>query len=131
MVSLGSPGKYSMIYCFVRDALLFCPISFGDDLLSAADTHFKLLDRVVSGASFLTGSVFQCDLAHHRSVAVLWMLYEIRCNPLHPFYGDLPLPYVPVLVPRNTVISHRYAYVPPRSRTSQYYGTFIYLSVSL
>ena len=36
---------------------------------SAANTHLKLLDRVVSGDSFLTGGVFECDLAHRRSVA--------------------------------------------------------------
>ena len=29
-----------------------------------ADTHLKLLDRVVSGASFLTGVVFERALAH-------------------------------------------------------------------
>ena len=51
---------------------------------SAADTHLSLLDRVVSGASFLTGGVFACDLAHRRSVSVLCMLYKIRCNPMHP-----------------------------------------------
>ena len=38
---------------------------------SAVDAHLKLLDRVVSGAHFLTGGVFLCDIAHHRSVAVL------------------------------------------------------------
>ena len=37
---------------------------------AVADTHLKLLDRVVSGASFLTGGVFECDLAHCLSVAV-------------------------------------------------------------
>ena len=37
----------------------------------AADAHLKLLDRVVSGARFLTGGVFECDIAHRRSVAVL------------------------------------------------------------
>ena len=31
---------------------------------SAADTHFRLLDRVISGVSSLTGGVFECDLAH-------------------------------------------------------------------
>ena len=41
---------------------------------SAADTHLKLLDRAVSGARFLTGGVFECDIAHRRSVAVLCML---------------------------------------------------------
>ena len=35
----------------------------------AADTHLTLLDRIVSGASFLTG-VFGCDLAHRRSVVM-------------------------------------------------------------
>ena len=63
---------------------------------SAADTHLRLLDRVVSGASFLTGGVFECDFAHCRSVAVLCMLYKIRCNPMHALYGALFVPYVPV-----------------------------------
>ena len=37
---------------------------------SAADTHHKLLDRLVSGASILTKGVFEYDSAHRRSVAV-------------------------------------------------------------
>ena len=99
---------------------------------SAADTHLKLLDCVVSGASFLTGGVFECDiLAHGRSVTVLCMLYKIRCNPMRPLYGALPVPYVPVRVTRGAVIAHRYAYEPPLCRTSQYSRTFIPLSVSL
>ena len=59
------------------------------------------------------------------------MLYKIRCNPMHPLYGALPEPYVPVRVTRGSVISHRYTYAPPRSRTSQYCRTFFPLSVSL
>ena len=38
---------------------------------STADTHQTLLDRAVSGCvllRFLTGCVFECDVAHHRSV---------------------------------------------------------------
>ena len=62
---------------------------------SAADTHLKLLDRVVNGARFLTGGLLDCDLAHHTSVAVLYMLYKIRCNPMHILYGALLVPYVP------------------------------------
>ena len=39
---------------------------------SAADTHLKLLDRVVvSGVRFLTGSLFECVIAHRRSAGVL------------------------------------------------------------
>ena len=74
----------------------------------AADTHLRLLDRVVSGASFLTGGLFECDLAHRRPVAILCMLYKIRCNSMHPLYGALPMPYVPVRVTRGAVIAHRY-----------------------
>ena len=85
---------------------------------SAAVTHLKLLDRAVSGARFLTGVVFECDIAHRRSVAVLCMLYKIRCNPVHPLNGALPGPYVPVRVPRGTLVAHRYTYAPPRCRTS-------------
>ena len=65
---------------------------------SATNTHLKLWDRLVSGASFLTGGVLECDLAHHRSVVVLCMLYKIRCNLMHPLYGALPVLYVPVSV---------------------------------
>ena len=54
---------------------------------SAANTHLKLLDSAVSGAWFLTGGVFECDIAHRRSVAVMCMLYKIRCNPVHPLNG--------------------------------------------
>ena len=67
------------------------------------------MDRVVSGASFLTEDVFECDLAHCRSVAVLCMLYNIRYNPtMHPLYGALPVPYVLVRVTRGVVIAQRY-----------------------
>ena len=57
------------------------------------------------------------------------MLYMIRCNPTHPPYGDLPVPYVPVT--RGTVIVYRYTCKPPHCRTSEYNRTFIPLLVSL
>ena len=41
----------------------------------AADTHLKLLDRVVSGVCFIAGGVLNCDLSNRRSVVVLCMLY--------------------------------------------------------
>ena len=59
---------------------------------SAADAHLKLLDRAVSGARFLTRAVFECDIAHRRFLAVLCMLYKIRCNPVHSLNGALPGP---------------------------------------
>ena len=105
---------------------------------SAADTHLKLVDRAVSGARFLTGGVFECDISHRRSVAALCMLYKIRCNPVHPLNGALPGHYLPARVTRGALVAHRYTYAlprctyaPPRCRTLQYSRTFIPFSVSL
>ena len=75
--------------------------------------------------------MFECDIAHRRSVAVLYMLYKIRCNPVHPLNGALPGPYVQMRVTRGALVAHRYTYAPPRCRTSKYSRTFIPLSVSL
>ena len=105
---------------FVLTVLEYCSAVW----CSAADTHLKLQDRVVSGACFLAGGVLNCDLSHRRSVAVLCMLYKIRCNLMHPLSGALPVPYVPVRVTRGALIAHRYTYAPPRCRTSQYRRTF-------
>ena len=62
---------------------------------SAADKQLKLLDRAVSGARFLTGGMFECDIAYRRSVAILCMLYKIRCSPVHLLNCAFPGPYVP------------------------------------
>ena len=58
----------------------FCPALFEVLLCSAVlatDTHLKLLDRVVSGDSFLTWGVFECNIAHRR----LWQYY-VCCTRL-------------------------------------------------
>ena len=78
---------------------------------SADDTHLKLLDRAVSGARFLTGCVFECDIAHCRSGEVLCILYKIRCTSIYPLNGGLPGPYVQVLVTRGALVAHQYTYV--------------------
>ena len=44
---------------------------------SAADSHLKLLDRVVRSAGFLARGVLEC-IAHRRSVAELCMLLKIK-----------------------------------------------------
>ena len=115
---------------FVLPVLEYCSTVW----CSAADTHIKLLYCLVSGARILTGGVFECDIAHRRSMAVLCMLYylyKIRCNPVHPLNGALPGPYVPVRVTSGALVAHRFTYALPRCRTSQYRWTFISLSVSL
>ena len=60
--------------CFVLPVLQYCSAVW----CSAADTHLKLLGRLVNGASFLTGGVLDYDLTHRRFVAVLCMLYIIQ-----------------------------------------------------
>ena len=134
LVSWGSPGECSMINRFLGDAFVFFPASFGVlfcSLVLGCRYTLKLLDCAVSGARFLTGGVLECDIAHSWSVAVMCMLYKIRCNPVHPLNGALPLPYVSVRVTRGSLVAHRYTYAPPRCRTSEYSRTFIPLLVSL
>ena len=46
---------------FLLPVLEYCSVVW----CSAADTHLELQDRVVSGASFLTGGLIECNLAHH------------------------------------------------------------------
>ena len=46
-------------------------------LCSAADSHLKLLDRVVRGAGFSAGGVLECNIADRRYVAVLCMLLRL------------------------------------------------------
>ena len=112
-------------FCPAMPVLEYCSVVW----CSAANTHLKLLDRAVSGARFLTGG--ECDISHRRSVAVLCMLYKIKCNPVHPLNGALPGKYVPVRVTRGALVAHRYTYPPPRCRTLQYSRTFIPFSLSL
>ena len=85
---LGRCFRGFVLPCFEYCAAVWC---------SAADTHLRLLDRAVSGARFLAGGVFKCDIAQRRSVAVMCMLYKIRCNLMHTLIGALPGSYVPVL----------------------------------
>ena len=75
--------------------------------------------------------VFKCNIPDRRSVAVLCMLEKIRCDPVHPLYGALPVPYVRVRVSRDIFVTHRYTYAPPRCRTSQCCMILIPISVSL
>ena len=57
-----------MIDHFFGDAFGVLSCLFWSTVLqccSAADTFLNLLDRAVSGARFLTGGVFECNIAHH------------------------------------------------------------------
>ena len=73
---------------FVLPVLEYCSAVWCSD----ADTHLKLLGRVVTNACFLTDGVLYCSL--------VWQfgLYKIRCNPVYPHSSALPVPYVPVRI---------------------------------
>ena len=74
---------------------------------------------LVSGASILTGFVFECNIAHFRPVAQFPMQHKMNCNQMYPHYGALPVQYVPVRVTHGTLVVDRYTYELPRCRTSQ------------
>ena len=112
---------------FVLPILEYCSAVW----CSAADSHLKLLDRVVSSDGFLAGVVLDCNLAHRRSVPELCMLFKIKSDQMHPLSSALPFPYVPARVNRGDLVACRHSFAPPRCRTSQYRRTFVPLSVSL
>ena len=114
-------------WIFVLPVLEYCSVVW----CTAADSHLKLLDRVVRCAGFLAGGVLECNLTHRQSVAELCMLFKIKSNPVHPLSGALPFPYVPARVTHCALVAHRPSFAPPRCRTSQYHRTFVPLSVSL
>ena len=72
---------------FVLSVLEYCSAVW----CSADDTHLKLLDSAVSDARFLTVGVFECDIAHCRSVAVCVSFIRSgvnRCTLLMVLYLD-------------------------------------------
>ena len=59
-----------------------------------------------------TVMLLHSDGAHRRPVTVLCMLYKIRCNPMHPLYNALNVPFVPVRVTSHSaLVVHRYIYL--------------------
>ena len=79
---------------------------------SATDTlNYWTVESLVP--LFFTRGVFECHLAHCRSVAVFCMPYMIRYKPMHPLYGVLPVPYVPVRGKRCALVAHRYTTYTP------------------
>ena len=76
---------------------------------SAADSHLKLLDRIVRSAGFLAGGILECNLAHRRFVEELCMLFKVKSYPMYPLSGALPLQYVPARVTRGALVAHRHS----------------------
>ena len=99
-------------FCPARFRVLFCSVVLGC-------RYTPLLDHVVSGATFLSGGVIECDLAHRQrqpDAPSLW------CSTCAICAGAC---YT------RCVISHRSTYATRRCRTLQYSRTFIPRFVSL
>ena len=76
-----------MIDCVLEDAfgVLFCQVwSAGLQCSARRLPHLKPLNRVVSGASFPAGGVFECDIAHRRSVAGIIYAAQDQVQPNAP-----------------------------------------------
>ena len=114
-------------WSFVLPVLEYCSAV----LCSPADSHHKLLGRVVRSYGFLPGGVLECNFAHRRSVAELCMLFKIKSNSMYLLSSAFILQYVLARVTRGALVAHRHSFEPPRCRTSQYCRTFEPLSVYL
>ena len=113
-------------WSFVLPVLEYCSVVW----CSAADSHLKLLDRVVSSANFLVVYALENNFAHQRSVAVSCTLCKMKRTPVPPFSGPLPSPSVPAHVTRGASVAHRHSFAPPSCRTSQYRRAIVLHSVS-
>ena len=110
---------------FILPVLEYCSAVW----CAAADTHLKLLDRVVSGGSFLTEVVFW---VWPCTSSTCWQ-YNVCCTRSGVTRCTLFMVLFPCRMFRCGFHAalHRYTYAPPRCRTSQYRRTFIPFSVSL
>ena len=105
---------------FVLPVLEYCSAVW----CSAGDTHLKLLDRVVSGASFLTGVCLSVTL----HIVDPWQYY-VCCT--RSGVTRCTLFMVLFLCRMCRFGLHWYTYAHPPCRTSQHRMTFIPLSASL
>ena len=112
LVSWGGPVEYSIEYWEMLSWFLSCQF-WSTVLWCGARCRYtpKITEPCGSGAWFLTAVVFECNIAHRLSVAVLCMMYTIRCNPRHSLYGALPLPCVQARLTRGALVAHRHAYI--------------------
>ena len=87
----------------------------------AADSHLKLLDKSLRACKFLIPNL-TISLQHHRFISLLYMLYKIFHNHLHPLHSELPNLFHPRRDMRGSL---SLSFSPMRFHTSQYFRCFI------
>ena len=103
---------FSAVWCSAADSLYYWTMCYRD-------------------AWVLTVDVFECNIAHCRSVPVLCILRKIKCNKMHSLHSALPVLYVTSWVTHGALVAHRYTDEQPLYKTLQYHRTFIPFSLSL
>ena len=68
-------------YCPACFGVLFCSMMLG---CWHTTINYWSVQSVGQGCPVPNWGVFECDIDHHRSVAVLCVPYKIWCNPMHP-----------------------------------------------
>ena len=107
-------------YSFLLPSFEYCSPVWG----SAADTHLKLLERIVRQVRILIPDL-TIDLEHRRKVAAQCMFYKIYNNLRHPVRSLLPDPYVGNRNTRHNETFNRLALRPSRYKTEQFKRSFI------
>ncbi len=117
----------SCFRCFILPLLEYCAPVWS----SAAVSHLRLIDRVVSSARFLCGGEAAWDLGHRRNVSSVCMLYKIHANQLHPLNASIPNAFVPTRNTRLASNSHARCLQQVRCHTSQFQRSFVPCAVRL
>ena len=74
--------------------------------MSAAASHFRLLDCVVPKVVSLNEGLVVCNMEHSRRAAALCMFNKIRGNPNHALVAALPGVRVPARLTRLVISVH-------------------------
>ena len=91
---------------------------------SGADSHLKLLDRVMSSAKFILPSI-NVDLWHRRKVSSLCLLHKMYYNDKHPLHLSLPDLAVFARNTRQAASANNVTFSSIRYSTNQFARSFI------
>ena len=91
---------------------------------SGADSHLRLLDRVLSSIKFILPNI-SVDLWHRRQISSLCLLHKIYYNDKHPLHSFLPDLAVFARNTRQAAAANSLTFSRARYRTSQFARSFV------